>query len=851
MHSDTDELTRWTARCLPPPDEPTVFADDLQCGVYVFQTTNRPDSCKVGFSSKLTRRFDEHCVHDARHTASYAVTVSVHADYHDLGTGLSRETVMRDVCQLARGLESYVLSATRAHHDPEMKEEWRLFDVTTLADDLEEYALERNACNPFVMYTVLRNWRPPCDVVGRTRVEEGVGVDPPEDPVPVLDTSRTLRPYQEEALDEALTHYHSDDANANKAQLVWACGLGKTLFAVRLMHRLGADHVLVVTPYSHLVDQFAATVVSERTYSGGLASPLVHKCVLVRGRRCTVQGTVPPTTFDTCALPQWLADHRHTVVVSTYSSVHRLVALGTPFDLVVCDEAHHLCGTTGPVGDATARRENANGNADDTDADATDADADADTDAATGTVGVYEAALAVPTRRTLFLTATPIDVTDPATQQRDAKRWMDDPTVFGKRLTERSLAWAIEYKFVSDFEVRALEMSSEHLERMFVALPALRAVFERLHATRDDHDLTRSQRLFCAAWAVVKALRSGECRRQIVYTNNHRNGEWVTKCAQDIVAALDREEGGATVTAPSVDVWYADSRTSATERKQTLERFQDPMRPPSMLVNVYLFSEGTDVPCADGVTLAEPMGSYVRGTQSLTRCMRLDPDNPDKRALVLLPVFVSGPATVGLHETTYAEVGHLLDRFRDADRECFVGKTTVSAGGDATTGGPNTPPPPTDTLDDATTVNAEATRELQFHIMQRYSSGLSLGALYTYLRGQGVHDATQYAIHRDERGDDLRERLPVDVHESHPGFGWVHTEREHSHYATGDECRAAIRRLRRNRAQARTLDACRNNAARNRTCHQWDTRVPNVADGALHRYYGGKDAPREEAGYYA
>lgn len=834
------------------PEEPSTFPERLQCGMYVYYTHNRPLCCKPGVTTKLTRRFGEHCVHDARHTALYAVTVSVDTDYDNLGPGLSRASAMQGVCDMARDLEAYVLGATHEHHDPSMQSEWRLFDVTTLADDIEQYAQDLNELYPFVSYTVRRNWRPPPDTVERTPLENVVGVDPPRNhPTPVADALHELRPYQEEALAEAIAHYNSDDRNADKAQLVWACGLGKTLFAVKLAQRLDAGHILVATPYSHLVDQFAATVVRELADSG-------HACVLVRGRRCTVHGE--SRTFETAALGDWLVEHPRTVVISTYASVYRLTQLGRPFDLVVCDEAHHLCGTTDTVQNGTTRRggvrrqgaeeaahanEGANGNGNEEMA------IEPDASEATSAVGVYEKVLDVETRRTLFLTATPIDATDPATEQRNVRRWMDDPNVFGKRLTERTLAWAIDNKYVADFEVRALEMSSAHLEQLFEITPGLKAVFEQLHATRDDNDLTTSQRLFCAAWATVKALFFGDSRRQIVYTNSHSNGKWVEQCARRIVRALDEEQRGstATVTAPSVDVWYADSNMSFAERAHTLKRFQDPSRPPSMLVNVYLFSEGTDIPCADGVTLAEPMKSYVRGTQSLTRCLRLDPDDPNKCALVLLPVFVTGPPTVGLHDTTYAEIGQLLDRFRGADRECFVTKMTVFKGCGCSTSTPNESRT-ADTLGDAATVNVEATRELQFHLMDRYSRALSLKSLYAYLHSQGVHDKNQYAEHRQGRSNGLRERLPDDVHTAYPEFGWVHTVGEHPYYETGPECQTAIRKLRRDREKKKKLDACRNNKARNRKCNQWDERVPIVPDGALHRYYGGTDAPREEMKYY-
>lgn len=58
-----------------------------------------------------------------------------------------------------------------------------------------------------------------------------------------------------------------------------------------------------------------------------------------------------------------------------------------------------------------------------------------------------------------------------------------------------------------------------------------------------------------------------------------------------------------------------------------------------VLANAKVLTEGVDVPALDSAVL-DPKRSPIAIYQSAGRSFRLDPDNPDKIATIVLPVFV-------------------------------------------------------------------------------------------------------------------------------------------------------------------------------------------------------------------
>lgn len=93
------------------------------------------------------------------------------------------------------------------------------------------------------------------------------------------------------------------------------------------------------------------------------------------------------------------------------------------------------------------------------------------------------------------------------------------------------------------------------------------------------------------------------------------------------------EKQAAEFQAAGITAAYVDCESPKEERKQIIRDFRDGKI--KVLCNVDLFGEGFDVPAMDGVILARPTASLILHIQQVMRCMRPDPDNPNKTAVIV------------------------------------------------------------------------------------------------------------------------------------------------------------------------------------------------------------------------
>lgn len=85
--------------------------------------------------------------------------------------------------------------------------------------------------------------------------------------------------------------------------------------------------------------------------------------------------------------------------------------------------------------------------------------------------------------------------------------------------------------------------------------------------------------------------------------------------------------------AAGIPAAHVDGETPRTERDQIISDFRS--KKLRVLCNVDLLGEGFDVPGMDAVILARPIASLTLFIQQSMRPLRPDPDNPDKRAVII------------------------------------------------------------------------------------------------------------------------------------------------------------------------------------------------------------------------
>lgn len=415
---------------------------------------------------------------------------------------------------------------------------------------------------------------------------------------------RVARPHQQQALTALGTVF----ANGARAQLVMACGTGKTLVGRWYAQQINAAVTVVVVPSLNLLAQ---TVQEWRADVDWLFETLIT---------CSDPSTANSRGEDVgdrddVALPFWatmrarvstnvavVADRliqacdgsRPIVIFSTYHSVHVVAEAarhaGVSVDLVLADEAHLLAGQSRPefrvvLGDQ------------------------------------------LPARRRLCMTATPVIKAAVPSETDGAARWsMDDTEVFGPVAYRLDFAEAIAHKLLADYQVCIFETPG-HGHRPDPVAALIAASRRGVSSVLSFHGRVAKARAFAAA---IDGLLLPDGRRVVARA----------------VAGTD----------------------SAVTRAQALSLFST--RSPDELVVVssaQCLTAGVDIPSVDGVLFADPKDSDVDVVQAVGRALRPAPGKTT--GLVMIPVCV--PADLDddsvLSSGAFATVWRILRGLRSMD----------------------------------------------------------------------------------------------------------------------------------------------------------------------------------------
>lgn len=390
--------------------------------------------------------------------------------------------------------------------------------------------------------------------------------------------ARVARTHQLEAMDALDTVLTA----RSRAQLVMACGTGKTLVGRWYAERVGAAVTVVVVPSLSLVAQ---TLQEWRSAPGWRFEALItcsdpstadgeRERVAADGQDVGAPFWASPrarVTTSAGVVAQRLAGHsadRPLVVFSTYHSVHVVAqaarAAQVTVDLVIADEGHNLAGQP--------RRE-------------------------------FRVVLGdeLAARARVFMTATPVvtaaGAAGPGFDDWSAPLSMDDEDLFGPVAYRLDFAEAIARDLLSDYRVLVYETCGQQLTPDPVA--ALTAAAQQgVGSVLSFHGRVAKARAFAAA---LDGLRLPDGRRVVARA----------------VAGVD----------------------PTAQRAQALSLLAS-ARPDQLVVvaSARCLSAGVDIPAVDGVLFADPKYSDVDVVQSVGRALR--PAPAKTAGVVMIPVCV-------------------------------------------------------------------------------------------------------------------------------------------------------------------------------------------------------------------
>ena len=495
---------------------------------------------------------------------------------------------------------------------------------------------------------------PPCIRLDLTDLTDDEGVDwsallPDlglETPTP-----RHLRPHQAAAVDDVILGF----TEADRGQLIMACGTGKTYTSLKIAERqAGAGgRVLFLVPSLSLLSQSLREWAAHHQWAGIRTFAVCSDTKVGRTNEDinSYDMAIPPTT-DGRKLADGLqsdlpAGHVQ-LVFATYHSigvVHVAQERGAPaFDLVICDEAHRTTGV------------------------------DLKDQEASYYTRVHDGEYLTADKR-LYMTATPRIYKDSAKKRAKEKDQvaeiysMDDADKYGDTFHRLDFSDAVAMDLLSDYKVLVLMVNQGHANASVQALLAM----------MENTNLNDAAKIIGCWNGLSKRIADEDAmamtdtapmRRAVAFCDRIKVSEKVvTPYFSDIVQAY-RQSYPDDETVLECTVQHVDGTQNALKRNQALQWLRDEPGENEcrILSNVRCLSEGVDVPALDAVLFLSPRNSQVDVVQAVGRVMR-KAEGKDY-GYIILPVCVDedkSPEEALQDDKTYKVVWQVLQALRAHD----------------------------------------------------------------------------------------------------------------------------------------------------------------------------------------
>lgn len=431
---------------------------------------------------------------------------------------------------------------------------------------------------------------------------------------------KTPLPHQAEAIDNLQSALRDHD----RATGLMACGTGKTLVALWVAERIGAQNILVLVPSLALLRQTLHEWARETSWHS-----FVHLCV------CSDPTIRPdsdeiilrssdldfPVTTDSAHVRAFLAAKFDgaKLVFSTYQSAHRIAKGMNPddaFDLAILDEAHKTAGREGVH------------------------------------FGFALNDQRLPIRKRLFLTATPrhCDVRR-GDKKGDARLVysMDAPEVYGQVAHKLTFAEAALRGIICDYKVIISVMTSEMVNDYLLRHGE---VIVKGNAVKARHVANQV--------ALHAAVAQQNVRKIFTF---HRSVASAAAFTSDGSEGISNHLSG-------FRAFHVNGAMATSARENIMTEFRSASK--AVISNAKCLTEGVDVPAVDMVAFLSPKRSRVDIVQAIGRAMRRDRGNAEKTTgYILVPLFVEQAKGETIEEaltrTEFDEVWNVLQAMQEQD----------------------------------------------------------------------------------------------------------------------------------------------------------------------------------------
>jgi len=420
--------------------------------------------------------------------------------------------------------------------------------------------------------------------------------------------------------------------DADRGQLIMACGTGKTFTTFWIKERLSSQTTLVLLPSLSLLSQ------TLREWTFASHKPFYALCVCsdeTVGKKSgddsiigSVQDVSFPTTSDAQDVCKFLKVDGDKVVFATYQSSPVIAeaqeGYDVPiFDLVIADEAHRCTGETGNAFSTVLDQSK------------------------------------IKAKKRLFATATPrtysANLKKNASERGVEVTDMDDVEVFGSVFHALTFGEAIEAELLTDYQVVIIGVD----EPMVAQWIENRALLQ----TEAGGEVVDAKSL-ASQIGLIKAIQDYDLKRMISFHSRVKGAEAFASKINDTIALVSEEHR------PKGIIWAGSvsGKMPAHQRRLKLDQLKKLIGSDrGLLSNARCLSEGVDVPSLDGVAFIDPKSSQVDIVQAVGRAIRLSEDK--RLGSIILPVFIEDGKDVesSLQASHFKPVWNVLNALKSHD----------------------------------------------------------------------------------------------------------------------------------------------------------------------------------------
>jgi predicted helicase len=391
----------------------------------------------------------------------------------------------------------------------------------------------------------------------------------------------------------------------DKVSIVMPTGSGKTLTSLWITEALKAETVLFLAPSLQLIRQTKDAWEDQARIDFLWMACCSASDIDERDYATEMGGGMVSTNpSDIDAFTRFINGKK--VFFCTYQSLPSVLASKVKFDIVIADEAHRTAGMS---------------------------------KSDFGLFNLVHSKELVSKLR-LFQTASPKvfkeNLLEIVENEKDVFAFdMNDEKLYGKIVYEMTLGEAIGKKLLCDYRIIAVgvndEEVAEHLnKRTYVA--------EGVSADE-----------IAASIAIHEIFKTIGTTHMISFHSTLDNADMTSNELNKLGIYSETVKG----------------TMSTRKREKAFDRFKKKLK--AVLTNAFALQEGIDIKKVDSIFFSTPKSSTISIVQAIGRALRLDPDNPEKIAAIIVPVYTTGDPNEKINESIFKGLYQLVSSISEVD----------------------------------------------------------------------------------------------------------------------------------------------------------------------------------------